>query len=225
MSPRTNRTCRDRGAVKETVAVGVVLAGVIAGAGWIGIDMIRNPVETTTVDHSPPPILTELRDLAEFRAAQAQFEVVVDQERDVNLIPQFIAGERVQFVAVGTVDAVVDFSGLTDASIDVDVDTAAVTIELPAPAVETPVIDHELSHVMNRDRGIVDRLGGALVDNPTSEQELLVAASDKMAASAERTDLVARAKENTVRMLTGMLGALGYDDVTVEFGEPPLAGV
>ena len=225
MSPRTNRARRDRGAVKETVAVGVVIAGVIAGASWIGIDLLRNPVETTTVDHSPPPVLTELRDLAEFRAAQAQFEVVIDQERDVNLIPQFIAGERVQFVAVGTVDAVVDFSGLTDAKIDVDDEMLAVTISLPAPVVETPVIDHELSHVMNRDRGLVDRLGGALVDNPTSEQELLVAASDKMAASAERTDLVLRAEENTVRMLTGMLGALGYDDVTVEFEPMPLGEV
>lgn len=222
MSPHPHRARRDRGAVKETVAVGVVVAGLIAGASWFGFDMLRNPIETTTVDHSPPPILTELRDLAEFRAAQAQFEVVIDHEHDVNLIPQFLAGERVQFIAIGTVDVVVDFSGLADDAIEVDADTSAVTITLPAPTVESPVIDHELSHVMNRDRGLFDRLGGALVDNPTSEQALLLAASEKMEASAKRTDLVERAEENTTDMLTGMLGALGYETATILFEESPL---
>lgn len=208
---------RDRGAVGNVLAVGVVVGALIVGAGWIGVDLLHNPVRVEAIDHSPPPVLTELRDLADFHASQARFEVVVDEERDVHLVPQFIAGERVQFVAVGSVDAVVDFAALTDSSIVVDEEGTGVVITLPAPAFADPVVDVEQSHVMNRDRGLLDRLGGALVDNPTSEQELFVLAGEKMAASAASTDLLVRAEENTTKMLTGMLGALGYERVAVVF--------
>ena len=94
---------------------------------------------------------------------------------------------------------------------------SAVTIALPSPRIADPVIDHEQSFVMNRDRGLVDRVGAAFVDNPTSERDLIGAASEKMTVAAVQTDLVERAEENTTKMLTSMLGVLGYDDVTVLF--------
>ena len=72
----------------------------------------HSPFGTATKDHSPPPILNELRDLSDFHAAQAQFEVTVDLEKDVKYVPSAIAGERVQFIGIGTVDAVVDFDSL-----------------------------------------------------------------------------------------------------------------
>jgi len=61
----------------------------------------------TTIARSPPPVLVDLSDLAEHHAARAQFEVVIDQEGDASWMPSALAGERVQFVGVGTVDAVV----------------------------------------------------------------------------------------------------------------------
>lgn len=218
------RIRRDRGIIRPVVTGGV-FAGVLAvAASIVGLDLLHNPISTETVDHSPPPILTELRDLAEFHAARASFEVVVDQEQDVNLVPQFLAGERVQFVAVGSVDAVVDFTGLTADSIVVDEASDGgpfgVTITLPAATLDEPQIDPDLSHVMNRDRGLVNRLGGALVDNPTSEHDLLLAASAKMSAAAARTEIVEQAQSSTVAMLTGMLRALGYDRVTVVWDAP-----
>lgn len=71
---------------------------------------------------------------------------------------------------------------------------------------------------------MLNRVGGALVDNPTSEQDLILAAQAKMRIAAAQVNLVERAEENTTKMLTGMLGALGYDDVTVVY-EPRVGGV
>ena len=90
----------------------LVIVGLLVAAVTVGFSLFGIPFTTAKVDHSPPPILLDLTDQADYHAAQAQFEVTVDEEDDVQFLPSFIAGERVQFVAIGTVDAVVDFTTL-----------------------------------------------------------------------------------------------------------------
>lgn len=178
------------------------------------------PFSSETVDRTPPVVLTEVIDLAEFKAAEAQFEVVVDEETDIFLLPGFIAGERVQYVAVGKVEATVDFSGLTEDSIVFDEVTGRAVITLPAPTISDPIIDLENSGVMNRDRGVLDRVGGVFSDSPTGEQELIVAASDKMTEAVPASDLLERAEANTEKTLTTLLSGVGVEQVDVEFEQP-----
>jgi hypothetical protein len=196
--------------------VALVLGVVVAGA--LGLQLLHLPFGTATKDHSPPPILNELRDLSDFHAAQAQFEVTVDLEKDVKYVPSALAGERVQFIGIGTVDAVVDFSSLGAAAVKVDPDDdKSVVVTLPSPYAMEPVLDHEQSHVMNRDRGLLNRIGGLFNDNPTSEDGLYKAAMHKMSDSAGQTDLVQRAKEHTTFVLTGMLKSMGYEKINIVF--------
>jgi hypothetical protein len=208
---------RDRGMLRPFLAGGAAAVVALVATGVLGVGWPGNPFSTETVDRSPAPILTELRDLAELHAAQAQFEVIVDHEDDVNLVPQFLAGERVQFVAVGTVDAVLDLTGIGVADVEIDDAGTAVTITVPPVTLDAPVIDHDRSRVMNRDRGLVDRLGGALVDSPTGERELLLAAEAQMTDAAARTDLVARGQASATATLTSLVEGLGYTEVVVEF--------
>jgi hypothetical protein len=51
-------------------------------------------------------VLLEPGDLADFIASEAH-------RPGTTLMPSFIAGERVQYIAVGTVDGVVDFTGIS----------------------------------------------------------------------------------------------------------------
>ena len=212
---------RDRrgGGILSTAAVIVIVVvalGAIANMflGW------SLPFSKETKDHSPPIVLTELRDLAEFRAAEAEFEIIVDRETDVKWIPGFVAGERVQYVAVGTIDAMVDFSGLDEDSIFFDEDENSATVILPAPMYTDPVIDYENSGVMNRDRGVLDRLGGVFNDNPTAEESLIVEAQGKMVEAVPETDLLERAEANTEAMLTTLLNGVGVEEVDVRFEQP-----
>ncbi len=195
----------------------LVVVGLLIAAISVGLKLFGTPFDTKSVDHSPPPILLDLRDLAEFHAAQAQFEVTLDQEDDVQWMPSFLAGERVQFVAIGTVDAVVDFTNLPTTALVQSVDRTTVTITLPAPTLMDPVIDHEQSHVMNRDRGLFNRIGGLFSDNPTSEAKLYESASDKMADAATQTNLLQKAEDNTKLMLYTLLKALGIAHVNIIF--------
>lgn len=203
--------------VQATVVGAVVIVAIIAVTVMAGFRLLGNPFTTETQDRSAPPVLLELRNLANFHAAQAQFEVTLDIEDDVQWVPSFIAGERVQFIAVGTVDAVVDFRALDAKSVVVDEETSTVTVTLGAVSLQRPVLDMEQSHVMNRDRGLINRVAGVFNDNPTSETRLFREAEDKIAAAATQTELVERAQANVTLSLTALIRALGYENVVVEF--------
>jgi Protein of unknown function (DUF4230) len=202
---------------------GVALVAGIAVAGVVGFQLLDSPFTTTTKDHSPPPVLLELRDLSDFHAAQAQFEVTLDLEKDVKYIPAAIAGERVQFLGIGTVDAVVDFDALGSGAIKVSDDAKSVVVTLPSPYAMEPVLDHNQSHVMNRDRGLLNRIGGIFNDNPTSEASLYDAAMAKMADSARQTDLIEQAEQHTTFVLTGMLKSMGFEKIDIVFEQPAAA--
>lgn len=204
----------------RTLVIGVV---VVVGALFV-MDRFdfELPFTTEEKDRSAPPILLELKEISELHSARADFEVIIDHEKDVRYMPAILAGERVQFVAVGSVDAVVDLSSLTEDAIDFDPETNSVVITLPAPTLSAPILDHDESHIMNRDRGLFNRLSGLFSDNPTSEAALYDAASDKMLDAAAQSGVVEKAEQHVEEMLEQVILGLGVDEVDVEFEEPAI---
>src|SRR3712207_5417973 len=94
----------------------ILVAAVLAAAAAIAIAALLpslDPVGGDTRDRSRPVLIKSLEDLSAYHAATANMQVVVDVEQDARLLPSFIKGERTLFVAAGTVDAAVDFSGLS----------------------------------------------------------------------------------------------------------------
>ena len=143
--------------------------------------------------------------------------MTLDLEKDVKYVPSAIAGERVQFVGIGTVDAVVDFNSIGAGAVRISDDNESVIVTLPGAYAMDPVLDHDQSHVMNRDRGLFNRIGGIFNDNPTSEAGLYDAAMEKMADAAGQTDLIAQAQEHTTFVLTSMLKAMGFEKIDIVF--------
>ncbi len=213
------RPSRLRGLVVGAVVVTALL--VVAGRFDL-LPGFPNPFKTETVDRTNPALLQSLNDLSEYHAAEGNFQVIVDTEKDTRFVPSFIRGERTVYVAGGSVDAIVDFPQLDERSIQVSPDRTAVTVALPAPTLGEPTVDPKQSRVVSRDRGVLDRIGSAFSDNPTSERPLVLAAQQKMREAANESDLRRRAEDNTRRMLEGMLRALGYTSVTVTFAPNPV---
>ncbi len=112
-------------------------------------------------------------------------------------MPSVISGERVEFLATGTADAYVDFADLDAGTVTLSADGTSATIALPAPRVGEVRIDPEESHVLDRDRGLVERIGDALGDDPVDDSELYALAEDRLAAAAAESDLRERAETNT----------------------------
>ena len=186
----------------------------------LGTRLWHQPFRTKIVDRTPPVTLQQLRDLAEYKAASADFEVLVDTEEDVKYLPAAIAGERTFFVGVGSVDAVIDFDRLTPDRLIVAPDRSSVEIVLPHARLTEAVVDPQRSHVAARKRGVVNRIAGVFNDSPTSEQPLYLAAQAKMQAAAVETELLGRAEQNTAAMLSSLVRSLGYPSVTVRFDGP-----
>lgn len=202
---------------------GLLVLAVAVGAGRIGdlLPSLPNPFGAETVDRSRPALLQSLEDLSRYEAARANFEVIVDSEKDARFLPSVIRGERTLFVGSGSVEASVDFSQLDERSIRVSDDRRSVEVTVPAPTLSEPRVDPDHSRVVSRDRGILDRVGSAFSDSPTSDRSLYLAAENKMQVAAAASDLRARAEHNTRQMLEGTLRSLGFTNVTVTFAANP----
>ena len=188
------------------VVIGLVLVLAIGGVTsfWRGM----NPFGTDTVDRSQPALLQSIRDLSQYHAAVGDFQVVIDVERDVKLVPSILAGQRTLFVAAGTVNAFVDFSGMTEDALKVSPEAKSVEVRLPRAELDKPNLDPERSYVFAQQRGAWNRLNDLL--KGSDQHDFYVLAEQKISAAAEESKLRDQADQNTRTMLVGMLGSLGY---------------
>jgi hypothetical protein len=212
------------GVVRSGAKLGIAAVLVILFAPFVAnlsgiLGALPNPFATERHERVQPPVLKSLQDLADYHAATANLQAVVEVSHD-GYLPSFIAGDDTRFLAVGSVDGVVNFSLLGSTAIQESPDGKSVTVTLPAPTYAVPHLDLDSSQVLSRDRGIADRVAGIFVDDPTDDSGLYRLGDQALADAATKTELLNRAKANTTQMLTGMLQQLGYKDVTVVFQEP-----
>ncbi|KRE94030.1 hypothetical protein ASG76_11525 [Nocardioides sp. Soil774] len=186
--------------------VGVTAVAVLA---LVAILDLVNPFDTDRVDRSQPPLLESIEDVSEYRAAVGNFQVLVDVEDDVNWVPSFLAGERSLFVATGTVDAYVDFSGLSKDDVVLSKDGTKATIRLPEAELDEPNLDQEETYLYDQDRGLVNRVQDAM--STDDQSEIYQLAEDKIRTAADASELRAQARENTETFLIGLGKSLGVE--------------
>ena len=218
MEPPVPRGYRRRISLR-LIVTSAVLVLLLALVGRIGdlLPSLDNPVEKKTVDRSTAPLMLALDDLNQYQAATGTFQLFVDREKDTQYIPSVISGERVSFLAVGSVDAYVDFAALDSDRVRVSEDRRTVSISLPAPELGQARIDPSESRVLDRDRGVLDRIGSALAEDPSVEGEFYAIAQKRMTKAAAKSDVQDRAETNTRQMLTALAQSLGFTSVTVTF--------
>jgi hypothetical protein len=201
------------------VVLCLLIIGIASGVGWLRgvLPDFDNPFASETIDRSGPAVLRSIQNLHEYHAASGNFQVIVDIEEDTAL-PDELLGTRTLFVAAGTVDATVDFSQLGGDAVQVSDDRRAATITLPRPQLGEARVDPERSYVYDRQRGVFDKIGELFSDDPNDERRIYLLAEEKLAEAARGgAGLAPRAEENTRRMLTSLLGSLGFTTVVVRF--------
>jgi hypothetical protein len=216
---------RPSSAVARLVATVVAVVLVIV----VGLYAARtvfdwSPFGTEERDRSGPVVLTALRDLSEYHAASGSYQVLIDLEEDTRLVPEFLKGKRTLFLAIGSVDAFVDFGQLDADAVTVSEDRRTVTLRLPRAELARPVIDTKESRVLDRDLGVLDRLGSLVSDNPDEDRRLYVLAEEKLADAATKSELVGRAETNTRITLERLLTALGFTTVEISYVDAATPG-
>jgi hypothetical protein len=212
------------GTIRSGVKLGIAAVLIIALAPFAAnlghlLEALPNPFATETHQAVQPPVLKSLQDLSEYHAATANLQSVVEVSHDASYLPDFIAGDSTKFLAVGSVDGVVDFRGLSDSAIQISPDGKTVTVTLPAPTYAPTHLDLDNSSVLSHDRGLVNRVGDVFTDSDDSKAVYQLG-DQALHDAATQTTLLDRAKDNTTSMITGMLKQLGYENVNVTYTEP-----
>jgi hypothetical protein len=205
---------------RALAGLAALLAVVVAAVALLpGLD----PFGTETKDTSPPALLRALEDLHQYRAASANLQQVVEVEEDAGILPSFIKGRRTVLVAQGAVDAHVDFRGLGPGAVRLAQDGRSATITLPAAQLGEARVDLGRTRVVDRDRGLVDRVGEAFGEGGADEERKMLALAEQKLHSAARADqeLLRRAERNTARMLQRLGRGLGLERVDVRFEQAP----
>lgn len=201
------------------ITLGILVIAIFGGVSWVRgvLPDFHNPFAETTIDRSGPAVLKSIRDLNEYHAATGNFQQIVDLHHDTGL-PDTLLGDRTLFVAIGTVDALVDFGQVGEGAVEVSDDRRSATITLPAPTLSEPQIDVTRSYVYDRDRGLFNQIGSLFGNDTDDQQQLYVLAQDKIRQAAQNgSGLVPRAEDNTRKMLQSLLRSLGFRSVSVNF--------
>lgn len=199
-----------RGTALLVIGVLVALAGVTGANALFGFNLFQS----RQIDRSQPALLKSIENVSRYQAAVGNLEKVIDIEDDVEGVPALIAGRRTLFVAVGTVNAYVDLSGLTETDLELSPDGKTVTVRLPESQLEKPNLDFDRSYTYDQDRGIFDQIADAF--EAPDQAKLYKLAETKLAAAAEQSELRKQATENTKTFLTSLWGRLGMQVTFVD---------
>ena len=208
--------------------VGTVLVlGLVGVLALLGLRSVFNfpGFGDREIDRSGPAVLTAMRDLSEYRAASGSYQIVIDVEQDARFLPDILKGKRVIFLAIGSVDSYVDFRKLGEDSVTVSDDRRSVKITLPRAQLARPTIDPQQSRVLDRDLGVIDRLGGLFSDDPNpQDQQMYLLAEQRLGEAAKQVGLLEKAEANTKATLEKLMRSLGFTSVTVTFVDPSAGG-
>ncbi|HST66672.1 MAG TPA: DUF4230 domain-containing protein [Mycobacteriales bacterium] len=216
---------RVRRGLLRTIVAGVVIV-VVAVLALLGVRSLTSwPFGDKEIDRSGPAVLTAMRDLSEYHAAAGQYQVVIDIQQDAKFLPDIIKGKRTIFLAIGSVDAYVDFSKLGDDAVSISDDRSTVSLTLPRAQLSTPNVDPNQSRVLNQDLGVIDRLGGLFSDEPNPQnQQMYVLAQQRLAAAATEVGLQKKAEDNTKATLDKLMRSLGFTTVNIRFVDSAAGG-
>jgi hypothetical protein len=188
--------------------------GLPSGINWPGIPWPS--WESETVEETSVPLLITMRNISDYHAATGTYQTLVERTVD-EPGPAWLSGERIAVYAVGNVDAVVDFSKLTEDDIEVSDDRRAVSIHLPAATLTNAALDPMETRVVGMDRGLFNRINDAASDVPPDYRDLYTSAQGRLNQAAYASELRVRGEQNTVHMLTGMIQSLGFEKVEITF--------
>jgi hypothetical protein len=159
--------------------------------------------------------------LGRFVGAQGTYQPVVELDTSLSWLPNFLFQRHTTFIAVGTIDAYVDFSKIDGKGITVDWAQKSATISLPRSVLEKPNLDNTKSHIVGESKGFTQWVHDAFSDDPNREQKFYQLGEDKIRQAALASDLRQRSDDSVRAKLTQLCQLLGFTSVAINFVAAP----
>jgi hypothetical protein len=162
---------------------------------------------TPTIIPDPATYITQVQALARLETIQYSIEKVITAEVGQGTFG-FLFGDKLLFVAHGTVIAGIDM-GKMQAS-DMQLQNGTLHVKLPASEVFISTLDNDKSYVYDRQTGVLTHGDQGL--ETTARQ----AAEEEIRKAAEADGILEVADKNAVAFLTKFFAALGYPNAVFE---------
>src|SRR5512138_3285459 len=163
---------------------------------------------TPTIIPDPATYITQVQSLARLETIQYSVEKVITAEVGQGTFG-FLFGDKLLFVAHGTVIAGIDM-GKMQAS-DLQLQGGTLHVRLPASEIFIATLDNDKSYVYDRQTGALTRGDQSL--ETTARQS----AEEEIRKAAEEDGILDLAEKNAVSYLSKFFAALGYPNATFEF--------
>jgi len=161
---------------------------------------------TPTVIPDPVTIIREVQSLARLETIQYTVEKVITAEVNQGVFgPLF--GDKLLFVAHGTVIAGIDMDKIE--TVDLWLDGDVLKVRLPDAEIFSATLNNEQSYVYDRDTGLFTK------GNPQLETEARKAAEQEILKAAQLDGILDQAQMNAEVYLERLFNSLGY--LKVEF--------
>lgn len=218
---------------RGSTLLSILILIVIAGAAYYIVQNIRQTTEQTlapfqqantslqtqvadllhptpTIIPDPVTYITEVRALARLETIQYSVEKVITAETGQGTFG-FLFGDKILFVAHGTVIAGIDMSKINPE--DMRLDNGVLYVKLPASEIFVATLDNDKSYVYDR------QIGALTKGSETLETTARQAAEQEISKAAVEDGILDVAQQNAVTYLTRFFAALGYKNTM--FQSPP----
>jgi hypothetical protein len=163
------------------------------------VSNLLNP--TPTIIPDPVTYINEVRSLARLETIQYSVEKVITGETNQGTFA-FLFGEKLLFVAHGTVIAGIDMSKLKPE--DMRYENGVLTVKLPPAEVFIATLDNEKSYVYQRDTGYITK------PDINLETQVRQKAEEEILKAALEEGILEQAQTNAEAYLLKFFAALGY---------------
>jgi hypothetical protein len=193
------------GAVSSITGAGLESVKEMADGVSTQVANVLHP--TPTIIPDPITIVHEVRSLARLETIQYSVEKIITAESGQGPFG-FLFGDRLLFVAHGTVIAGVDLEKLTPD--DLRVEDGVLYVTLPEAEIFIASLDNEDSYIYERDTGLFTR------GNQLLETEARQAAEEEILNAAIEDGILDQATINAQSYLLRLFLNLGFPDVIFE---------
>ncbi|MBA3916871.1 MAG: DUF4230 domain-containing protein [Acidobacteriales bacterium] len=196
------------GRVLLALIVGVLLgfSGVLISSrtalltGWMG-----SLQRAMHISVAQPTVVSHIQQLQRVETVSFTMDKVVTGGHESEVLPDFLAGDKLLMIVHGDVVAGVDFSRLQPG--DVTVLGSQVTLHLPDAEIFSTRLDSANTKVYSRQTGLL------VPADPNLETEVRQQAENNLRESALSGNILATAQQNARSTLTSLLQGLGFKDV------------
>lgn len=212
------------------VVVSVIVLAVVGWGAYRVLDVVRDTAEaglspvremsdavgtqvanvlhpTPTVVPDPVTIIHEVRSLARLETIRYSVEKIISAESRQGIFG-FLVGDKILFVAHGTVIAGVDLEKMLPE--DMRVEDGVLYVSLPDAEIFIATLDNDQSYIYDRELGVLTK------GDQNLETTARQAAEQEIENAAQEDGILAQAQLNAENFLYRFFLQLGFQDVIFE---------